>query len=100
MALPTAPTGSLTYTKITSSNPSVGPDLFVSSASTSSIGTTYFLTTGGGVPLAVAYAPDQTSITWTNLAGDANGPAMLYAPIDSAGPHGVYLYPDGRLSSE
>lgn len=101
MALPTAPTSPLTWTKISCTD-GTGPDLYYTSA-TSSIGTTYFAAVGNGSRVVkIGAAPDVTAVSWTllsPLASGAPGAALAYAGIVDAG-HGVYLLPGGDLYYE
>lgn len=104
MALPTPPTSPLTWTKVASANPSVGPDLYYTTA-ISSIGTSKIYQVTGGIPLVVAsgVTPDGPTVTWTKLEGNGGstiGPALGYVPIEASGSHGLYLLPGGRLSYE
>ncbi len=99
MALPTAPTSPLTWTKIPCTDGS-GPDLYYTSA-TSSVGTTILAMVGGGSRASVlSAAPDVTTVTWTKLLPTgADGAALAYAPLVSSG-HGAYLLPGGDLRYE
>lgn len=97
MALPTAPTG-ITWTKVTSLNPHVGPDVYYGTA-TSSIGASIFVTAGGCAPIIVSAAPDVTTVTWVAVPATGSGPAMAYGPIVAATTHALYLS-GGRLSFE
>lgn len=104
MALPTPPTSPLTWTRVPSANPGVGPDLYYTSA-TSSIGASRIYQVAGGTPLVVAsgVAPDGPTVTWTKLAGTGGstiGPDLYYVPIEASGSHGLYLLPGGRLAYE
>lgn len=96
MALPTAPTGPVTWTRVPSANPSVGPALLYASI-TSGVGSTVFVCAEGGVPVA-AIAIDVASITWTALSPSTSpGGALAWAGINSGSSKGVYLLPGGRL---
>lgn len=100
MALPTPPTSPLTWTRIAPAT-AAGPGLSYAPA-TSSIGASMLYCVDGGTPIRVAsgVTPDVASITWTELAPSGNGPTILYAPIEAAASHGLYLMPNGLLSYE
>lgn len=106
MANPTPPTSPLTWTRIAPATTAGNPPIGLSWAqAVSSIGTSLLLCADGGDVLVVASSitPDVTSMTWTTLAPAAVSPAagsVLYAPIEGATPHGVYLSPGGRLTFE
>lgn len=104
MALPTPPSGAITWTRIASAD-GVGPALLYGSLA-SSVGTTmFYMVEGGGKARAVASGatPSISSITWTKNAGTGGttlGPDLYYAPIEATGSHGLYLLPDGGLFYE
>lgn len=92
----TAPSSPITWTRLPTTTPTVGPDLYYAQAA-SSVGTSTIYAVSGAPPLSIldgAAPTGATGVTWSAVsATGAIGPTLAWCSLGSAA--GLYLGPSG-----